>query len=225
MARKRNVDAESHLLTGGLVTGFLTFMGFLPGAAASAAVTGSLVHNDIQKAKKQEAFQRDFAVHQARTERGRAEAQMEVWRIKEMLDSLTFNFDPNSQKVINQERLEKAFWDASTRDSVYRLYRNEGRNEISIAEMIEMASKVDAKSKIVEIDPFSHAPSEFIIKTEEEYYVFLEEWQRIPYKLRKQCDDLGIEFRKYDDSEIKNIMTKISMELNKPYQFDYSKYR
>ena len=79
---KRNVDAENHLLTGGLITGFLTFMGFLPGAAASAAVTGSLVRNDIQKAKKQEAFKRDFEAHQAHTEKVRQRLKWKYGELK-----------------------------------------------------------------------------------------------------------------------------------------------
>ena len=47
--KDRNVDAESHLLTGGLITGFLTFMGFLPGAAVSATATAIAVKNEYKK--------------------------------------------------------------------------------------------------------------------------------------------------------------------------------
>ena len=228
MGKKRNVDAESHLLTGGLITGFLTFMGFLPGAAASAAVTGSLVHKDIQKAKKQEAFQKDFALHQERTEKGRAELEIEIRRISKLLDYLKkYDFDPNAEHIVNQEKLEKIFYDASTRDSVYRLYQDEkGRKNVSLNKMVELASKAKAEDKIVELDKFTTEPTEFIVKTGgEEVYTSLNKWSRIPYNLRRQCNELGVAFKKHNYDELEKEKARIVQELYRPFQFDYSKYR
>lgn len=227
MGRKRNVDAESHLLTGGLITGFLTFMGFLPGAAASAAVTGSLVHNDIQKAKKQEAFQRDFAAHQQRCEKGRSEARIEFWRIEKIINTLAnYNFDPNSEAVITQEKIERVFCGAKTTEFSMYKDRPDDRKRISVEEMIEIASNTETKYKTVELLSQDGEPTEFIITTEEgELYTTLGIHDRIPYNLRKVCNEWNIPFRKHDHSELQQVKGRIMMKLNEPYQFDYSRYR
>lgn len=226
MARKRNVDAESHLMTGGLITGFLTFMGCLPGAAASAAVTGSLVRNDIQKAKKQESFQRDFAAHQARCEEGRSQAQIELWRLEKIIEVLAkYDFDPNSEAVITQEKIERVFSGAKT--TLFSYYNSpKNRKKISIEEMIELASNAELEKKTVELLREDGEPTEFILETEDgEVYATLGRYDRIPYNLRKVCNQWNIPFRKHSYTELEQVKGKIAMKLFAPYQFDYSKYR
>ena len=227
MARKRNVDAENHLLTGGLVTGFLTFMGFLPGAAASAAITGSLVHKDVQKAKKEEAFKRDFEAHQQRCEKGRAEAQAELWRLEKIIEALAkYDFDPNSEAVITQEKIERAFSGAKTTTFRYYSDKPKNRKEIPVQEMIELALNTETKYKTVELIREDGEPTEFIITTEDgEVYATLGRYDKIPYNLRKICNEWNIPFRKHSYTELNQVKGKIAMKLYAPYQFDYSKYR
>lgn len=222
MARKRIVDAENHLLTGGLVTGFLTFMGFLPGAAASAVITGSLVHKDVQKAKKEEAFERDFAAHQERTEKGRARAQEEVWDMAKYIDALaSYGFEPNSDSYKRQEELEKAFNGAN----VERVYRNKlrKRRQVSEKEIINLASKTDSDKKIVEIT-YEKYPREFILVSgDEEIYTTF--YTSVPYNLRKKCSEWGVPFRKHSYKEVETIKAQIAQKIFAPYKFDYSRYR
>lgn len=227
MARKRNVDAENHLLTGGLITGFLTFMGFLPGAATSAAVTGTLVHNDIQKAKKQEEFKKDFEEHQERYKKSKAKAEQEFKKIEKMLDYLWMNhYDLNAKYVIIQEKIEEVFCGAKTIDDNRYKDTTKKRKLISVEEMIEIASNTETECKTVEISSRDGLPEEFIITTEdEELYTYLGFHNRIPYNFRKFCNEWDIPFRNHDYEEIVKIKTRIAQKLYAPYQFDFSKYR
>lgn len=224
MARKRNVDAENHLLTGGLVTGFLTFMGFLPAAAASAAVTGSLVGKDIQKAKKEEAFQRDFAAFQEQTKVSRFQAEEEIRKRREFVDTLLFyGQNIGTERFELEEKLEQAFSDAK----VYNGHRPENymtkRRQVSEKEILRLAEKYDSDKKELKVSYDCRTREFILISDNEEIYASF--FNFIPYKAREKCREWGIPFRKLTSSEADKIKAEISQKLYAPYQFNYSKYR
>lgn len=219
--RKRNVNAESHLLTGGLITGFLTFMGFLPGAAASAAITGSLVREDIKKAQKQEAFKRDFDLHMESTEKGRAEAMKEITRIKKILEDLLYDFDPNSEKLRAQEEFENVFQGAKV-TNIYRSTPSD-RVQVSQGKIMKLAKTTDSSNKIVVLD-YRGKATEYVIKTENRE-VYCQTYEYFPYNFRKTCEYWNVPFRKLEQKEYDKEIVRIAQIIYAPYQFDYSKYR
>lgn len=223
--RKRNVDAENHLLNGGLITGFLTFMGFLPGAAASAAVTATVVKKDIDRANKQEAFKKDFAAHQVEYEKSRLTVYAQIDEVKTKLRNLAdSDFSPNSENYILQEKLEKVFVGAK---EVEGFYERISGDRITVEEMLELASTVSSEYKEVYVEHFSKRVEEFVIRIPDKKVIYtkLPDWKTMPYNVRKLCNKWNIPFRKYSYDEIDKHIGRIACEINKPYQFDYSKYR
>jgi hypothetical protein len=224
MARKRNVNADSHLLTGGLITGFLTFMGFLPGAAVSAAVTGSMVHNDIKKANKQEACKRDFEAHQKRTEKAREEAEKEFKKMEIVVYDMRF-FDPDCERYIEQEKVENIFIGANVIDVIDSCGLVYKGKKIPLSDMIKIATQTEPQNKYVVVGNYlkKFAPEYFIVKTEKEI-VYIEGYFTT-YNLRNICKKYNIPFRKLSHSEAGQIRTELIKKLLEPFNFNFSKYR
>ena len=212
--KKRNVNAENHLLTGGLITGFLTFMGCLPGAAAGAAVTGALVSKDIQKAKKEEAFQRDFAEHQ----KVLTAARKDWWEVSRLLDDLIdYNFDPNSEQYITQVKLEKLFEGAVLIQQGHDINYKKLEKE----EIMEMATRPEYTNKTIVLA--GNTPIEYLIATEDGY-VGCYRWGHVPYQFRKQIQQLGVTFKPYKFEELEEVKKRVSMKMAESHQFNFNKY-
>lgn len=224
--KKRIVDAENHLLLGGIATGFFAFMGATPFAAVSAGVTGALVGKDIKKGKKEEQFKRDFAAHQEKYKDKMIEIDRQRYKIREELEYMCYyDFDPLSPKFILQEQLENIFKNGQIieQDSIPNL-KNNGKGITSIDDFINIAKNARDDEKILEIN--DGLPSYFIVKTETScVYTCLGLHDCVPYNLRAKCQKYNIELKKYTYEQMNRIMGQISQQLYKPYQFDYSKYQ
>lgn len=214
---KRNVDAESHLLTGGLITGFLTCMGFLPGAAASAVATGALVHKDIQKAHKQEAFKRDFEDNQVKKQQFYKD-----WEDAEtILDSLgDYIFKPESDDFKLQEKLENAFRNAVTTEEKI-IYQ-----KVTLEKLLETALSTSNENKIVVLYGLfkPKKPCDYIIKTEDGNIGYYHLGKQ-PYNFRQKCQKLNVPFKPVSSTELSKLKIKKKCEMFEPYHMDYSKYQ
>lgn len=215
--KKRNVDAESHLLTGGLITGFLTCMGFLPGAATGAAVTGVLVNKDIQKANKQEMFKRDFEENQVKKQQFYKDWE----EVEGILDSLAnYAFKPESDDFKLQEKLENAFKGAVTIEDKITYQK------VTLEKLLKTALSTSKENKIVILyGLFSpKKPCDYIIKTENGNIGYYHQGKQ-PYNFRQKCQKLNVPFKPVGSAELNELKIKKKYEMFEPYRMDYSKYQ
>lgn len=215
--KKRNVDAESHLLTGGLITGFLTCMGFLPGAAVGAAVTGGLVNKDIQKANKQETFKRDFEENQVKKQQFYKDWE----EVEGILDSLAdYAFKPESDDFKLQEKLENAFKGAITIEDeiVYQ--------KVTLEKLLTTALSTSKENKIVTLYGLFRPkkPCDYIIKTENGNIGYYHLGKQ-PYNFRQKCQKLNIPFKPVGSTKLNELKIKKKYEMFEPYRMEYSKYQ
>ena len=213
MAKKRNVDAESHLLTGGLLTGFLTFMGFIPGAAITAAITGSAVMKDIKKAKTEEVFEQDFKVYQ--------QIMVDVdehWReIEKLIDEFKL-FSPDSPSYLVQLKLENLFKDGKIIDYCEK---NVKYKSVKLKDLIQEAQEVEDKDKILVLS--NGRPWEYVVLSKDEYIGCFERGQYL-FQFKEKCNKAGIPFKSYGYAELYKLKEKMKYQFYEPYRFDFTKY-
>lgn len=215
MAKKRNVNAESHLLTGGLLTGFFAFMGFGPGTAASAVITGAVVAKDVSKAKREEDFECHFEVYQ-----GTRKNLDEQWYYKERLLHELEHFSPMSEDYLEQVELEKLFENARIVEE-YEYINKKYSFSWSVKEMIEKAKVADDRNKIVQRK--YERIINLILENGDKCIVFSR--LKYPDKFREKCIKAGIPFKSYDYYELQDLKKQLFIKHYEGRNFDFSKYR
>jgi hypothetical protein len=215
MARKRNVDAENHLLTGGLLTGFLTFMGFGPGAVAGAAITGAMVAKDVSKAKKEEAFKRDFESYQQMRER----LDKEWYEIEMLLRNMEY-FSPTKKDYLDQVELENAFKNARVVED-YEYNDKDFSFVWSAEEMAKKANATDDQYKIV------HRKYGNVLRyaIEKDGKCTVTGFRlKYPEHFREKCAKAGIPFKSHGYCELYDLKQKLHAKHYEGSNFNFSRY-
>lgn len=245
MKKKRNVWVDEHLAVGGVITGFLTFMGFLPGAGAAAAITGAAIASDIKREKREAAAiqeQKDLQVRIKKFDEMWSDIESDVnW-----LESYKYPFDRTVYKM--QLRAEELF--AKTNTTYIRLpyYKHQGPIAENIIfehkEMVDMPTLYEFAEKAKDEDKYVNRPVENKPrgKMPELYAVMVDNvlywspclnyradgcrWYMkfdVPPGLMKRLEVLGIEVRGYYFDEFKKMKRELKCKLFDPYRASWDK--
>ena len=212
---KRNIFVENYLLCGGIITGIFTFMGAIPFAIGSAAITGVLIKDALDKEKKKEEY---FVKSEENREENFKRSE-EWYQIEKIIKALDY-FDPSYPRFIEQEKIENLFKNARiistnlTKELDGFSYDN-CNNILKIEELINMANSVEDKDKIVSTMIKDYTTSyeiwkkeDYIIRMNKEYYIYTYRYF-YPNHFRQRCERLGIEFREYHWSEVDELRKKL----------------